>query len=126
MDTEYRTVLGRSTLAIRQHSRHAAAAENHYPDDDRRGNLPSSQFPTCVSPINAHLHLWTTNAFLESAFTVMRAWGFEYKSILVWVKPNIDLRNYWRVSHEYLRDRIFFWAGTAGSGLAATIWPADT
>jgi N6-adenosine-specific RNA methylase IME4 len=76
------------------------AAENHYP------TLTVEQI--CDEPImriaddNAHLHLWTTNAFLEDAFTVIRAWGFEYKSCMVWVKPTIGMGNYWRVSHEFL------------------------
>jgi N6-adenosine-specific RNA methylase IME4 len=51
---------------------------------------------------NAHLHLWTTNAFLPDAFDVIEAWGFAYKSCFVWVKPQIGLGNYWRVSHEFL------------------------
>jgi N6-adenosine-specific RNA methylase IME4 len=50
----------------------------------------------------AHLHLWTTNAFLREAFDVIRAWGFRYKSCLVWIKPQLGMGNYWRVSHEYL------------------------
>jgi N6-adenosine-specific RNA methylase IME4 len=50
----------------------------------------------------AHLHLWTTNAFLREAFDVMRAWGFRYKSCLVWIKPQLGMGNYWRVSHEFL------------------------
>jgi hypothetical protein len=62
----------------------------------------------CRQPIeqlveaDAHLHLWTTNAFLESAFNVMRAWGFEFRSCMVWVKPTIGMGNYYRVSHEFL------------------------
>lgn len=50
---------------------------------------------------NAHLHLWTTNAFLFEAKTIMEAWGFTYKSVFVWVKPRIGMGNYWRVSHEF-------------------------
>lgn len=50
----------------------------------------------------SHLHLWTTNAFLFDARRVMEAWGFEYKSCYVWVKPQIGMGNYWRVSHEFL------------------------
>lgn len=51
---------------------------------------------------NAHLHLWTTNAFLFEAKTVLEEWGFEYKSCFVWVKPQIGMGNYWRVAHEFL------------------------
>jgi len=50
----------------------------------------------------SHLHLWTTNAFLREAFEVIDCWGFRYKSCLVWVKPQIGMGNYWRVSHEFL------------------------
>jgi N6-adenosine-specific RNA methylase IME4 len=51
---------------------------------------------------NAHLHLWTTNAFLPESFGLMEAWGFQYKSCLIWVKPELGMGNYWRVSHEFL------------------------
>ena len=76
------------------------AAENHY----RTLTLDT----ICNEPIKqlgaekAHLHLWTTNAFLREAFDVIRAWGFQYKSCLVWIKPQLGMGNYWRVSHEYL------------------------
>lgn len=77
-----------------------AAAEKHYPT--------MTVEEICGQPVeqltqeNAHLHLWTTNAFLEEAFAVMRAWGFVYKSCLVWAKPTLGMGNYWRVSHEFL------------------------
>jgi N6-adenosine-specific RNA methylase IME4 len=50
----------------------------------------------------SHLHLWTTNAFLFEAKRVLEAWGFEYKGAFVWVKPQMGIGNYWRVSHEFL------------------------
>lgn len=62
----------------------------------------------CQEPVaqlaadDCHLHLWTTNAFLFDARRVMEAWGFEYKSCFVWVKPQMGIGNYWRVSHEFM------------------------
>lgn len=62
----------------------------------------------CALPVrdlvadDAHLHLWTTNAFLRDSFDVIDAWGFEYKSCAVWVKPQMGIGNYVRVSHEFL------------------------
>lgn len=50
----------------------------------------------------SHLHLWTTNAFLFEAKAILEAWGYEYKSVLVWVKPRMGIGNYWRVAHEFL------------------------
>lgn len=51
---------------------------------------------------DAHLHLWTTNGFLFDSKRIIEAWGFEYKSCFVWVKPSIGIGNYWRVSHEFM------------------------
>jgi N6-adenosine-specific RNA methylase IME4 len=34
----------------------------------------------------AHLYLWTTNSFLVEAHRVMDSWGFEYKTLITWVK----------------------------------------
>lgn len=76
------------------------AAEHHYRTmslDDICG-LP---VPQLVAP-RSHLHLWTTAAFLADAFTVIRAWGFAYKSCFVWVKPILGCGNYWRLAHEFL------------------------
>ena len=97
------------------------AAENHYP------TMTVEQI--CEEPIRklvtekAHLHLWTTNAFLEAAFTVIRAWGFEYKSCLVWAKPTIGMGNFYRVSHEFLlfgvRGRLRFGRNDVPSWLVA-------
>lgn len=38
----------------------------------------------------AHLYLWVPNALLPAGLEVMRAWGFEYKSNLVWHKVRLD------------------------------------
>lgn len=77
-----------------------ASTDNHY------GTM--SLDALCEMPIAelaadaAHLHLWTTNGFLFDAKRVMEAWGFEYRSCFVWVKPQMGIGNYWRVSHEFL------------------------
>src|SRR5262245_58093189 len=34
----------------------------------------------------AHLYLWVPNALLPDGLRVMQAWGFEYKSNIVWHK----------------------------------------
>lgn len=77
-----------------------AATGNHYGgmSVDEICELPVASLAADV----AHLHLWTTNGFLPDAFRVMAAWGFEYKSCFVWVKPQMGIGNYWRVSHEFM------------------------
>lgn len=77
-----------------------SATNNHYDTMtvEDISNLPISELTT----ENAHLHLWTTNAFLFEAKTIIESWGFEYKSCFVWVKPQMGIGNYWRVSHEFM------------------------
>ncbi len=38
----------------------------------------------------AHLYLWVPNALLPEGLKVMQAWGFEYKSNIVWHKVRKD------------------------------------
>ena len=42
----------------------------------------------CNEP--AHLYLWVPNALLPEGLTVMKSWGFEYKSNIVWQKIRKD------------------------------------
>lgn len=62
----------------------------------------------CALPVKdlaapkSHLHLWTTNAFLFECPKIFDAWGFDFKSSFVWVKPQMGIGNYWRNSHEIL------------------------
>lgn len=50
----------------------------------------------CAMPVAAHvaershLYLWTPNALLPWGLEVMRAWGFSYKTNLVWYKVRKD------------------------------------
>lgn len=66
----------------------------------------------CALPIkkmaadDAHLHLWITNGFLFDAPKIFDAWGFEFRSSLIWVKPQMGIGNYWRNSHEFLLTAI--------------------
>lgn len=38
----------------------------------------------------SHLYLWVPNALLPSGLEVMKAWGFEYKTNLIWEKVRKD------------------------------------
>ena len=39
---------------------------------------------------NSHLYLWAPNALLMEALTIMKAWGFTYKTNIVWYKVRKD------------------------------------
>jgi len=109
LGSTYPTILADPPWAYDNESARGAAV-NHYPT--------LSVEEICREPVaqlaapDAHLHLWTTNGFLQAAFKVMDAWGFTFKSCLVWVKDELGMGNYWHVSHEFLllgvRGRLTF------------------
>jgi len=35
---------------------------------------------------DAHLYIWTINAYVEAAYRIARAWGFKPSTLLVWAK----------------------------------------
>jgi len=75
------------------------AAEDHYPtmSIDQLCELDVARERAAAE---AHLYLWATAGHLPDAFRVMEAWGFDYKTYLVWVKPQMGMGNYFRISTE--------------------------
>lgn len=51
---------------------------------------------------DCHLYLWTTNAFIPKACQLIEKWGFEYKTLITWVKPSIGIGSYFRNSTEHM------------------------
>ena len=60
-----------------------------------------------VADNDAHLYLWTTNAFMREAHEVAEAWGFRQKTILTWCKvkpdgtPSMKMGYYFRGATEH-------------------------
>lgn len=50
---------------------------------------------------DAILWLWTTNAFMEHAFGIARAWGFEPRTILTWAKDRMGTGDWLRGQTEH-------------------------
>lgn len=56
----------------------------------------------------AHLYLWVTNSFMQEGFQVVKAWGFDFKTILTWVKvkpdgtPSMKAGYYYRGATEHV------------------------
>ncbi|MBQ7187976.1 MAG: S-adenosylmethionine-binding protein [Kiritimatiellae bacterium] len=47
--------------------------------------------PVCeLAAIKSHLYLWVPNALLPDGLDVMRSWGFEYKTNIIWEKIRHD------------------------------------
>ena len=81
------------------------SAAAHYPtmDPEAIAQLPivDPTFPKFADP--CVLFLWATSPLLPAAVGVMRAWGFEYKANLVWVKDRAPGLGWWQYTrHEVL------------------------
>jgi N6-adenosine-specific RNA methylase IME4 len=66
--------------------KHKRLFRYHTMSNDEIIALPVS---TVATP-KAHLYLWVPNALVELGLKVMAAWGFTYKTNLVWYKVKID------------------------------------
>lgn len=63
-----------------------------------------------LAEADAHLYLWTTNAFMVEAHRLAEAWGFRQRTILTWVKgreedgetiPHIGMGHFYRNNTEH-------------------------
>ncbi|MGA2186509.1 MAG: MT-A70 family methyltransferase [Bryobacteraceae bacterium] len=54
-----------------------------------------------IADDNATLWLWTTNAHLRVAFDVVDAWGFEFRTLLTWVKDRMGTGEWLRGQTEH-------------------------
>ena len=74
------------------------APENHYV------TMPLEEIKALPVPAaeDSVLLLWAVASKLPEALEVMRAWGFEYKTCLVWIKDWIGLGTWVRHRHELL------------------------
>ena len=97
-DTKYRVIYADPPWTYG--NKFYGAAENHYPtmSIEELSALPVTE----MTDENAVLFLWTTSPLLEEAFTVVRAWGFKYKTSFVWDKIKHNMGHYNSVRHELL------------------------
>lgn len=79
-----------------------ASTDNHYATLSMDELMDMGEQVKELAENDAHLWLWTTTSFLPDAIPLMAAWGFKYKTNMVWVKPQMGIGNYLRVSHEHL------------------------
>jgi len=62
--------------------------------------LPISE----ITEKDCHLYMWVTNSHLPFAFDVIKSWGFEYSTTLVWAKNRMGggLGGTFRITTEFL------------------------
>jgi len=76
------------------------AAENHYPTSATEEIM--ARDVGSIMGEDAVLFLWATPPMLPQAIEVMRAWGFNYVTNAVWVKPVAGTGYWFRFRHEHL------------------------
>jgi len=74
--------------------------ENHYPTMTIQ---ELQQLPVYdISNKDSVLFMWATSPKLADAIDLLRDWGFDYKTCMVWVKEKIGMGYYARQRHELL------------------------
>jgi N6-adenosine-specific RNA methylase IME4 len=69
-----------------------------------RCDFPGESLPLSPKELageNAHLYLWVTNNKLPDGLEVVKAWGFEYKTMITWAKDRFGLGQYFRGQTEH-------------------------
>jgi N6-adenosine-specific RNA methylase IME4 len=102
----FKTILADPPWEYKLWSPKGNRAEAHYPTQDSNWieRLPVNE----VADKNCTLLLWAVNPRLPDAFKVVEAWGFEFKSMMTWVKmsraacPRIGLGYHARACTEQL------------------------
>jgi N6-adenosine-specific RNA methylase IME4/ParB-like chromosome segregation protein Spo0J len=74
------------------------AIENHYPTMSLE-EIKALEVPACGDSV---LFLWAPSPMLPGALEVMSAWGFQYRTSMVWVKDKIGMGWWVRQRHELL------------------------
>jgi len=107
--TRYRTIVADPPWQYqkaKQDGYQRGAAENHYE------TMPVSEIARLpvadLAEDDAHLYLWVTNPILTeqrvdgAALDVVRAWGFEAKTVITWVKTQIGQGFFYRGQTEHV------------------------
>lgn len=94
--TKYSTIMADPPWDINQKGKRGAIS--HYPLMDLEAIKKMPVADLCDE--NAHLYLWVTNGLIPQGIEVMKAWGFEFKTIFTWIKPKLGLGVYLRNASE--------------------------
>jgi uracil-DNA glycosylase family 4 len=54
-----------------------------------------------VAKDECHLYLWATNNYLKDAFKLLEQWGFQYITMITWMKDRKGLGQYYRGKTEH-------------------------
>ena len=81
----------------RDYNPETSRVANPYPE------MQTSEIAKIELPIkdNAVVFLWTTHAFIQDAFSLLKAWGLNYKATIVWDKERMGIGATIRMQCEF-------------------------
>ena len=78
-----------------------SGAEHHYPVMNIEEICKLGQWIQGIADKNCVLFMWITSSKLNEVWDVIRDWGFQYKTSMIWVKTRILGMGFWfRVQYE--------------------------
>ena len=95
------------------------AADNHY--STSAADVIKSRDVASIATHDCVLFLWATAPMSPQAFEVMAAWGFTYKTQVVWVKDRVGTGYWFRNQHELL---LIGTRGDIPAPAPGTQWPS--
>lgn len=84
-NTKYKTCLADPPWDINQKGKRGAASHYQLMSLDQIKAMPVADL--CEK--NAHLYLWVPNGLLQEGLSVIKAWGFTFRSPIYWIKPRL-------------------------------------
>lgn len=99
--TAYRTVVADPPWQYASPGATKADARRHYETMGLGQILGLGDEVRGFAADDSHLWLWTTNAFIEEGYDVVRAWGFRPLTLLTWCKPQPGVGHYLRNNTEH-------------------------
>lgn len=97
---KYKTIYADPPWMERGCGRVKRGADKHYPLM-KTSEIMALPVRELADPEGCHLYLWTTNNFLPDALKVVEAWGFQYVTLITWVKDRAGLGQYYRGLTEH-------------------------
>lgn len=96
----YKTILADPPWSKNQYGARGACMHYDLMPLERIKNMPVGD----LAEENAVCWLWVTNSTIDAGHAVLRAWGFEPKSVLTWLKfrPGLGLGIYLRNNTEHV------------------------
>lgn len=77
-------------------------AQKHYPLMKTEDIFAMKDFIDELADDQCHMYMWVTNNYLEAGLQIMKHWGFQYITNVVWVKNSFGTGQYFRGQHEIL------------------------